>query len=231
MKILLLPGLDGTGMLFDPFRQLLPVSLASHVCTLPSTGNQTPDFLAQHIATTAGCDEEVVVVAESYSGPIAYQLLQRQIHNIVGLVLVASFFTLPHPLLRVASWLPIQLFPLNWSPRWALRWFCVGKSAPDHLVRSVQQAIASVPVPIIAERMRVLADLEEPKDKIHVPCLYLQPTHDRLVSKSHAASLTNWCSDLTVQQIVGPHFLLQANPRDCLDAVIKFVDKLPKAEL
>jgi pimeloyl-ACP methyl ester carboxylesterase len=229
LKILLLPGLDGTGNLFEHFRKLLPSTLTSCVCPLPTDGDQRPESLAQNLAGTYLLNDDVVVVAESFSGPVAYELIRNYGSKIKGVVLVSSFLTVPRFLLRLARWLPLRLFPWHWSPSWALRWFCVGSDASEDLVRQIKCAIASAPVPTIAERIRVLSGLSMPREKIRIPCLYLQPTNDRLVPKWHAAKLGSLCYDLKVLAIPGPHFLLQANPEECVAPLVEFVGLITKS--
>ena len=229
MKILLFPGLDGTGTLFEQFRSLLPATLTSCVCPLPPRGDQQPDSLAEILAATHLSNDDVVILAESFSGPIAYELIKSHHHQIKGVVFVSSFVTVPHLLLRMIRWLPLRLFPWHWSPAWALRLFCVGRDASDNLVRQVQEAVATVPAATMAERMKVLSKLKTPREKIHIPCLYLQPTNDRLVPKWHAAKLRSLCYDLTVQAIEGPHFLLQANAEGCVAPVVEFVGLITKS--
>lgn len=229
MKILLLPGLDGTGELFEQFLRLLPTTLTSCVCPLPMQGDQDPKSLAKFLAENYLLTDDVLIIAESFSGPVAYELVQHHGGKIKGVVLVSSFLTVPHVLLRLARWLPLRLFPWHWTPSWALRWFCVGSDASENLVRQIQHAIASVPSSTIAERVKVLSRLRAPSEKSDIPCLYLQPTNDRLVPKWHAGKLGSLCNDLNVKEIPGPHFLLQANPEGCVAPVVAFVGLITKS--
>jgi pimeloyl-ACP methyl ester carboxylesterase len=229
LKILLLPGLDGTGALFQQFLKLLPSNLPTQVCPLPAEGDQRPTHLAASIAATGLCNEDVIIIAESFSGRVAYELAQLHDHRIKGLILVSSFLTVPRLLLRLARWLPVRLFPWHWSPAWALRWFCVGPDASDELVQRLQQTIGSVATSTIADRIKVLSELDAPRENIPVPCLYLQPTDDRLVPKSHAEKIRKLCQNLKVEVIPGPHFLLQANPEACVAPVLAFIGLITRS--
>jgi len=229
LKIVLLPGLDGTGALFQQFLKLLPSTLTAQVCPLPAEGEQRPDCLAASIAATGLFKEDVIIIAESFSGRVAYELTQLHDHKIKGLILVSSFLTVPRLLLRVARWLPVRLFPWHWSPAWALRWFCVGSDATAELVQRVQQAIGSVPTFMIADRVKVLSGLSVPHEPIRVPCLYLQPSDDRLVPKYHAEKIRELCHDLRVEVVPGPHLLLQANPEACVASVLAFIGLITRS--
>ena len=223
--------MDGTGELFERFRALLPSHFTSCICPLRMQGDQQPNSLADSLAASYVPDEDIIIIAESFSGPIAYELYQRHTPQIKGIVFVSSFLTVPHPLLRLTSWLPLQLLPLHRIPQWGIRTFCVGRNAHDDLVLEISNVIKNVPTAIIAERIKVISRLAIPTEKIKIPCLYLQPTHDRLVPTWHAKMVRSLCENLTVQQISGPHFLLQANPEGCIGPVIEFVKLVTGAQL
>lgn len=196
---------------------------------LPTEGGQRPPPLAASIAATGLFNEDAFIIAESFSGRVAYELTQLHGHRIKGLILVSSFLTVPRPSFRAARWLPVRLFPWHWSPAWALRWFCVGPDASDELVERLQETIKSVPTSTIADRVKVLSELKDPHDKIRVPCLYLQPSDDRLVPKYHAEKIRDLCHDLQVEIVPGPHFLLQANPEACVASVLAFIGLITRS--
>jgi pimeloyl-ACP methyl ester carboxylesterase len=80
MKVVLIPGLVGTGLLFDPFIAQAPAGI--EVIRLPL--GQSPDYgyedhARQIMGITGG--EPFVLVAESYSGMIAYQMLKMGCSN------------------------------------------------------------------------------------------------------------------------------------------------------
>ena len=226
LKILLFPGLDGTGMLFDHFQRLLPPHLISRVCALPTEGDQHPKALATMLADAHLADEDVMIIAESFSGPVAYELMHKRPDKIKGVVFVASFLGRPHPLLRLVRLLPLGVYPWRWAPAWVLRWLCVGFTAPDELVRKIQEAVSSIPSPTIVKRIRVLCDLETPEARCSIPCLYLQATNDRLAPQWHTNEFVRLCEDLEVRSISGPHLLLQARPQECSSPIIDLIRRV-----
>ncbi len=56
-----------------------------------------------------------------------------------------------------------------------------------------------------------------------VPCLYIQATSDRSVPSSSLLDFIEAVPDLRVKRIKGPHFILQARPRESLSAIRNFV--------
>ncbi|MET0090382.1 MAG: hypothetical protein ABW068_10250 [Candidatus Thiodiazotropha sp.] len=71
MKLIMLPGLDGTGRLFKGFLQCYPGE--ARVVSLPMDGPQDHRALAQRISPRLP-EEDYVLLAESYSGLIAMHL-------------------------------------------------------------------------------------------------------------------------------------------------------------
>jgi pimeloyl-ACP methyl ester carboxylesterase len=53
--------------------------------------------------------------------------------------------------------------------------------------------------------------------------LYLQATRDRVVHRRLGRALTDNLTNIVIQEIEGPHFLLQARPRECAEAILRFV--------
>jgi pimeloyl-ACP methyl ester carboxylesterase len=60
------------------------------------------------------------------------------------------------------------------------------------------------------------------KAKFGVPCLYLQGSGDRLVSPSAAEWFRGRFERFELERIDGPHFLLQAKPRECAQRISEF---------
>ena len=73
MKILLLPGLDGTGLLFEDLLAQLPTTVDVEVISMDELCGSSYVEQAKEIATNVG-DTKILLVAESYSGRVAYEL-------------------------------------------------------------------------------------------------------------------------------------------------------------
>src|SRR5262249_36681451 len=97
MRLLLLPGLDGTGALFAPFLPELDHAFKPHVIAYP-----TEEVMPQESELPR---EPFAIVAESFSGPIALSIVVRPPPNLLAVVLVATF---------VES-------PMRWMPSWLVR--------------------------------------------------------------------------------------------------------------
>jgi pimeloyl-[acyl-carrier protein] methyl ester esterase len=115
VKLILLPGLDGTGKLFSPLLKVLS-KLDCEVIALPETGDQ--DYRT-HTAWVRKRlpEQDFILIAESFSGPIAVALAQDGVENLKGIVFVATFLSAPNKkLIKLARFLPIQfLSSLPWA--------------------------------------------------------------------------------------------------------------------
>ncbi|GAA6151858.1 tyrosine-type recombinase/integrase [Pseudoteredinibacter isoporae] len=94
-RLILLPGMDGSGQLFDSFvsqlRQLKPTVMA-----LPQSGPQSYEHLATIISDQLP-SEPYYLLAESFSGGIVAQLNKEALSNCKAIIFVASFLQSPCP--------------------------------------------------------------------------------------------------------------------------------------
>ena len=221
-RLLLLPGLDGTGALFQRFIAAAPPHLTLTPVPLPREG-LTYSELADTIAACLS-DEPSVIVAESFSGPIAIALTTRR--PVKALILCNSFVTAPVPNFKVLRWLVTPRLFSRPMPESLLRWYLVGKSADAELVRDVTATVASVPAEILSARLRLILDMNETATfaRCVVPTLYLRSNDDRIVPDSAWRRMAS-LRPMSTERVPDPHLLLQANP-DAAWAVIKaFLDE------
>jgi pimeloyl-ACP methyl ester carboxylesterase len=83
-RIVLLPGLDGTGALFEGFMRAAPAGVSLDVVALPPKPSGYAE-LAEHLSSTLRLSPDTILLAESFSGPLAITLAAR--HMVAALVL------------------------------------------------------------------------------------------------------------------------------------------------
>ena len=222
MRLVLLPGLNGSSRLFAPLLEQL-ADIPCQVLELPQQGPQDHDSLAEALFSQLG-DTPFVLLGESFSGPLAYRLVLCNPTGLQGLILAASFLQPPHPLTTTVSHLPL---PSNLCPpAWLLRLLCLG-DAPQDVLRLLQNEIRALPSELLRCRLQALARLLPPTDQLLLPTLHLWPQRDRLVMNQVAAGIADHCRNLRQERIEGPHFLLQSRPRACAQAIRSFMATLP----
>jgi surfactin synthase thioesterase subunit len=74
MRLVLLPGLDGTGELFEPFLKALPSSLTSQVVSYPTEQYLTYKELVSLVQRVLPHKEPFVLLGESFGGPLSIEV-------------------------------------------------------------------------------------------------------------------------------------------------------------
>jgi pimeloyl-[acyl-carrier protein] methyl ester esterase len=89
LKLVLLPGTDGTGELFRPLIERLPREIECVPVRYPGDRWMSYLDLAGFVACQCPASGPFVLVAESFSTPLAIQIAATRPENLVGLVLCA----------------------------------------------------------------------------------------------------------------------------------------------
>lgn len=219
MRLVLLPGLNGSSALFAPLLAELG-DIDCQVLELPEHGPQDYPSLADALMEQLGT-APFVLLGESYSGPLAYQVALRQPTGLRGVIFAASFLSRPNPALALLAHLPMPQ-TLATQP-WLLRALCLGKTADEHMLQRVQREIRRLDPRLLRTRLATLAGLQAPTQTLHLPCLHLWPQQDRLVADSTAERLSKACTDIRQVRLDGPHFILQTRPKACANAIVEFI--------
>ncbi|HJU69015.1 MAG TPA: alpha/beta fold hydrolase [Gemmatimonadaceae bacterium] len=214
---MLLPGLDGTGALFDGFVRVAPPGVHPEVVSLPSESFSYAE-LAECLAPTLRLTPDTVLLAESFSGPLAISLAAR--HPVAALVLCNTFVAPPRSRIFRAFAIP-RLFHMR-PPASLVRRYLVGPAASDGLVTQIRAAIESLPPSVLAGRVQAVltVDVASQLARIGAPILYLRGTEDRLVPESSVRAVIAAASvPVSVVRLAGPHLLLQTSPMAAWDAI------------
>ena len=216
MKIVTLPGLDGTGYLTAPFVTLAPSGHGVHPIVYP---RNEPLSLAQLEALVRRqvSTEPFVLMAESFSGLVAIRLAADPPPNLQGLILVATAARWS----RTALFRRTRITPLfSLTPPSAIvRYFALGRDSTDEQVAIAQMAIAAVRPSVLAARFLELAraDLRSTIATVRVPTLYIQGARDRLARHKERESVTVALPTARCVTIDGPHCLLFTRPAEVWD--------------
>jgi len=228
-KLILLPGMDGTGVLFREFANALPDEFESEAVRYPTDRYLSYAQLTPFVTSATPLAEPFVLIAESFSTPLAIQYAATSPKNLKGLVICAGFVTSPARGWRrfICSLLSQILFSFA-LPKFAVRHLLVGPNAPPSLVDSVRTAIASVKPNVLSERLcAILAcDVQAELGEVAIPILYLQAEQDRLVNVSCCKEIRQIKPQTAVAVIPGPHLLFQREPQRTADIVTEFIQQL-----
>ena len=217
-----MPGFDGTGELFAPLQSVLGIDSV----VVRYRDEQVFDNYVKSVAVLLP-DENAVLIAESFSGPIALALMAQYPERIKCAVLCATFAMSPYRFLtRLSQFVPSLFFRLSPTQPAMLRTFCFDKESDPALISKAVSVIRSVPADTIKSRLKVLADIDlRPLlSRITIPVLYLKAMQDKIVSEDLSRELVRGLSNITVQEINGPHLLLQSRPEECAEHIKSFTD-------
>lgn len=226
MRLILLPGMDGTGELFAPLLSHLRCDYS--VVPLPLKGEQDYDVLVKYVERQL-LQEDCVVLAESFSGPIAATLIQRDHPQIKGVIFAATFIsTLSDPFLRLVQILPLKkLLKLPLST-YAVRGLFLG-DADSTLVEKFRCVIDGVSAKVLRDRIGAIRHLRMEPGPSALPALYIQAKQDRLVPARKWCEFEPLFERIEKVSLDGPHAILQYRPQECAEAIDSFIDQLTRS--
>jgi len=228
-RLVLLPGMHGTRELFSEFLRMMPEPTQIDAPCYPTDASPSYNQLQATVEFFAPSSEDFVLLAESFSTPLAIQYAATNPPKLKGLILCAGFATSP-----VHGWkisflsliAPIAFrLPL---PKIAVSRFLVGADAPESLHTAVRAAIRSVEPRVLTTRLRqvLTVDARAELEKVSVPVLYIQAQQDRLVGASSLEEIQGIKPQTEVAKIEGPHLVIQREPQRCADVVTRFLHSL-----
>ena len=229
--LVLLPGLEGTGSLFADFVSQLPPALTVIIGKLPGPRFHPYSELVSYVTELVPREEKFVIVAESFSTPLAVKFAATRPPNLAGMVLCAGFITNPAGNWTLLARVLTRRVVLRISPpSWFLEHFVIGNSASAALEVSFREALRSADPGILARRLRAVVDCDEREAfaRTEIPVMYIQAECDRLVPEKCFKEIQRIRPDTLLVSIPeAPHLVLQREPRKCADAVVQFIQGLP----
>jgi len=227
-RLVLLPGMDGTGELFAGLTAALPPELEPVIVSYPRDEPLGYPALLQLVKTAVPTDQPFVLVAESFSAPLAVIYAATDPANLLGVVLCGGFCTSPaQGWWRVVGlWLSRWMFHIRIPEFAADRWL-LGDDPPPALVASLRAAVSWVEPEVMATRLRAAlnCDVRNELALVEAPVRYLQPTRDRLIDPESQAEMRLIHPGKTVV-VDGPHLLFQREPVLAAEVLTSFVREL-----
>ncbi|NOQ93412.1 MAG: hypothetical protein GQ547_02120 [Methylophaga sp.] len=219
MKVVLLPGLDGTGTLFQPLIKALPKEFDTQVISYPSNRKLSYEQLIELVIEEVP-EEEFILVGESFSGYIAYQVALQKPDNLKSIIFVASFLENPKPyLLGLSRWLPTNLILSVPIPSVIAKIFLLGSTASNEMIDLFKQAIKHVSPDVLSFRLEEIRQIPKNHKHCEIRAVYLQADNDNLVPKNCVKKFKEVFENIKVIEMKGSHFLLQVNPLACAKVI------------
>lgn len=204
MKIFILPGLDGTGALLSEVVGLL--TSRHDVTVIRYAADQ---YVYKDLKTKVEAalpSDDYIVVAESFSGPLAVMIASENPKGLRGVIFVATFAKAPIKVPEFLTYL-VDIAPIKSRLLARLAQpLLMGRWATPQFTARFWQVIYALPASTMAKRLREVLKVDVTKrlTAIEVPTIYLAARSDRLVPLRMASDFD--CSLETVFEIDGPHF-------------------------
>lgn len=213
--LVLLPGMDGTGILFAPLLRELSPSISPWVVPFPSDQPLSYDDLLPLVRQALPAGEPFFLLAESFSGPLAIKIAAEEPENLMGLILISTFIRNPVP------WLPSCARHLAAAPlfRLARRFILIKALLSGYgnrdMTALLDAAHSQVKAEVMAKRAKEILAVNVKRElkNIKVPLHYLGGEKDRVVPEKNLKEIKAARPDLRARLIPGPHLVLQVNPR------------------
>jgi len=226
--LVLLPGLDGTGELFADFLTVLPSSLATTVVSYPTNEFLPYSELLQLVSAAVPKAGRFLVLAESFSTPLAMKYAATSPANLAAIVICAGFVRNPF-----AGWSRfLKAVAKSWffrlrPPEFVLEHFLVGKNAPPALIQRLRQALQLVHPEVLGSRVCEVLNCDARNDvaRTTIPVMALAALHDRLLSATCQREILRVRPDIGFATVEGPHMLLQREPQKVAKLVVPFIAK------
>lgn len=232
LAIVLMPGLHGTALLFAPLLNALPSWLRPRMITYPSREPLGYDSLQQLAAACLPGNEPFVLLAESFSSPLAVRLCAEKPAGLVGLVLAGAFVRKP-----IGGWSSLGArvvgpWMFNRAPPPAfIRRFLLDETCPDASADAVAAALREVSPVVLARRVRetLSVDATAAYRDVAAPMLLLHASRERLLAREVRAEMARLRPDADHLTLDAPHLMLQTHPAESAALIASFCLKVSQA--
>lgn len=199
--------MDGTGLMFRPFTDIVD-NHTIEVISYPNHKSQNYADLVGYVKDRLPSGEDFIIIAESYSGRIAYELMKDEIPNIKAVIFIASFLENPRPLLlSFLSLLPISIILRLPIPEFIIRRYLLGYGATDRLITEFKKVLSNVNATVLASRLKAISRLKRPDRTVNYPCCYIRAESDKLVPSNSVEVFKELIPNIHARSLFGPHFL------------------------
>ena len=230
LSLVLLPGLDGTGVLFEPLIEELPPEMIPHIIPLPKDSALGYEELVPFVNSALPRNGPFILLGESFSGPLALMVAAFRPPGLLGVILCASFIRNPT---YFPSWVRhlCGSWLFSFSPAFVQAKALLGGYSVPRLRGLLARAHSSVPAHVIAHRVRAVLTVDATRElsSCPVPVAYLRGTRDKVVPKRNLRQAIAANPGLIVFAVPAPHLVLQTQPRRAAEAIAAFAKNIGAA--
>jgi len=226
MQVLILPGLDGQAALRAEFIAALAPSLPARCLTYPDHLSRYDDLLPLIQDQVKETEGNFILIAESFSGPLALRIAETPPAGLKGIIWVGSFISAPSRLpvcvAHMARFTPVQHRPF----RQLMNFAGFGSYGTKETRKLCAEIMQNLPPKTIAGRLKEVLSLSKAPEHAQstLPALALCASRDRLLNQHSQQAFED--HGIPTELVTGPHFLLQSRPVEIATRVRRFFDTL-----
>jgi pimeloyl-[acyl-carrier protein] methyl ester esterase len=231
LALILLPGIDGSGVLFEPLVSLLPASIHPIVVAFPPDRELRYAELLELVRAAIPAHVPYLILGESFSGPLALLAAHQADSWLCGIVLCATF--VENPVWWLPSWvkprLPTWLFRFYGAAA-RLKAYTSGFNTPA-LQRLLRRAFLSLRPKVLATRVQEIFSVNVAPElqACPVPILYLRGEYDNTVPERSLKIIQQLRPAVQVARLAAAHPLLQTHSAEAARCITEFIERtLPK---
>lgn len=226
ITLVLLPGMHGSGVLFETFLKELPDWITPVVVSYP------PDKVLGYsghldiVMSSLPEDQSFVLLGESFSGPLALMAAARHPKGLRGVILCATFATWPLPFPPAIASLIIALGPFRFKSTHLFLRLLFGKKASIELKNLFAEALAYSTPEVLTARARAVmkVDCTAELRSCQVPLLVMVADNDRIVAGRCSESIRSIWTEAEVVHFNAPHLILQSVPVEAARRIRRFIE-------
>jgi len=222
--LVLLPGLDGTEIFFEPLLRHLPSWLEPAVIVYPTSGSNDYKDLLPIVMSEVENLKSFVILGLSFGGPLALMVASQCPSQVSGVILCASFVTPPRP--RLAPFRFAVSAPLIALVRAIRRTrLFISGYASTEFRRAKATSWSRVNSRELASRSRsaLSVDVRPQLRECRARLMYIVCTRDEVISRASLNEILAIAPQTQVAEVEGPHFALFTNPVQSATSIVNFL--------
>ena len=223
--LVLLPGLDGSDIMFRPLVESAPAEVEMVTTAYPPGPANTYDDLLPRVREILPQDRPFYLLGWSFSGPLALRIAAARPPLLRGVILASSFARNPIPYLPRWTCGLVHPFLFRIFPSVAQLKALLGGFSTPELRALLSEAHSHVCAEALACRTRaaLTVDATGALKNCSVPVLYLRASKDEVIPWNCADEICRCLPSAEIADISGPHLALVTNPRVSWERLLAFM--------
>ena len=229
LTLVLLPGMDGTGDLFENLLTELSPEIKTVVVRYPTACILNYEELTALADIQTPKNIPYVLLGESFSGPIAIALAASANEQLKGVILSCAFATNPRPLLSNWSFL-VPAITITDKLLSVISKLLMSNGNDCKVYEQLKATLPKVSPETMRARLDavIAVDYLAKLSKINVPILYLKGKQDHLVPSSASKAIVKYAKNVSLVELDAPHLLLQIAAKKAAIEISGFIQKVVK---